>query len=96
MVEALASLENGLTAGFKGASHRSGREQWMLASIWSESNGGNRPLPAPIVVVARAGTSPDQLSPEAVKGILVNPIYTGLGPFPGWSRTRPGSGPAPS
>jgi hypothetical protein len=22
------------------------------------------------------------LSPEAVKGIIVNPIYTGLGPFP--------------
>ena len=29
-----------------------------------------------------AGTPPDQLSPEAVKGILVNPIYTGVGPFP--------------
>jgi hypothetical protein len=23
-----------------------------------------------------------ELSPEAVKGILVNPIYTGVGPFP--------------
>jgi hypothetical protein len=32
--------------------------------------------------LARAGTPPDQLSPEAVKGILVNPIYTGVGPFP--------------
>jgi hypothetical protein len=32
--------------------------------------------------VARAGTPPDQLSPGAVKGILVNPIYTGVGPFP--------------
>jgi hypothetical protein len=29
-----------------------------------------------------SGTPPDQLSPEAIKGILVNPIYTGLGPFP--------------
>ena len=54
----------------------------MLDSIWPESNGGNKPLPAPNVVVARAGTPPDQLSPEAVKGILVNPIYTGVGPFP--------------
>ena len=47
----------------------------MPDSIWPESNGGNKPLPAPNVVVARAGTPPDQLSPEAVKGILVNPIY---------------------
>jgi hypothetical protein len=54
----------------------------MLDSIWPESNGSNEPLPAPNVVVARAGTPPGQLSPEAVKGILVNPIYTGLGPFP--------------
>ena len=54
----------------------------MRNSIWPESNGGNKPLPAPNVVVARAGTPPDQLSPEAVKGILVNPIYTGLGLFP--------------
>jgi hypothetical protein len=54
----------------------------MLDSIWPLSNGGNKPLPAPNVVVARAGTPPDQLSPEAVKGILVNPIYAGLGPFP--------------
>jgi hypothetical protein len=54
----------------------------MRNFIWPESNGSNKPLPAPNVVVARAGTPPDQLSPEAVKGILVNPIYTGLGPFP--------------
>jgi hypothetical protein len=54
----------------------------MAHSIWPESNGGNKPLPAPNVVVARAGTPPEQLSPEAVKGILVNPIYAGVGPFP--------------
>ena len=54
----------------------------MLDSIWPEGNGGDKPLPAPNVVVARAGMPPAQLSPEAIKGILVNPIYTGLGPFP--------------
>ncbi len=54
----------------------------MVNSFWPESNGDNKPLPAPNVIVARAGTPPDQLSPEAIKGILVNPIYTGLGPFP--------------
>jgi hypothetical protein len=54
----------------------------MPNSLWPESNGGGEPLPAPNVVVARAGTPPQQLSPEAVKGILVNPIYTGVGPYP--------------
>ena len=54
----------------------------MLDSIWPGGNGGDKPLPAPNVVVARAGAPPEQLSPEAIKGILVNPIYTGLGPFP--------------
>jgi hypothetical protein len=33
----------------------------MLDSIWPEGNGGTRPLPAPNVVVARAGK-------EEVKG----------------------------
>jgi hypothetical protein len=54
----------------------------MLDSIWEEGNGSKQPLPAPNVVVARAGTPPEQLSPEAVRGILVNPIYAGVGPFP--------------
>ena len=54
----------------------------MLDSIWAEGNGSNKPLPAPNVVVARSGTPMHELSPEAVKGILVNPIYTGVGPFP--------------
>jgi hypothetical protein len=54
----------------------------MVNSFWPASNGGHEPLPAPNVVVARSGTPPEELTPEAVKGILVNPIYTGLGPFP--------------
>jgi len=51
----------------------------MADSIWPQNN---EPLPAPNVVVARAGTPLQELSPEAVKGILINPIYTGVGPFP--------------
>jgi hypothetical protein len=47
----------------------------MLDSIWAEGNGSNRPLPAPNVVVTRAGARLEELPPEAVKGILVNPIY---------------------
>src|SRR5262252_8906919 len=54
----------------------------MLDSIWPEGNGSNEPLPAPNVVVARGGARLDALPPEAVKGILVNPFYTGVGPFP--------------
>jgi hypothetical protein len=54
----------------------------MLGSIWPEGNGGDEPLPAANVVVARAGARLDELPPEALKGILVNPIYTGVGPFP--------------
>ncbi len=54
----------------------------MLNPIWPEGNGDDKPLPAPNVVVARSGTAPEELSPEAVKGILINPIYTGVGPFP--------------
>ena len=54
----------------------------MVNSIWPEGNGSESPLPAPNVVVARSGTPLDELSPGAVKGILVNPIYTGVGPFP--------------
>src|SRR5262249_42480091 len=57
-------------------------EEMMLDSIWPKSNGSNKPLPAPNVVVARAGTALEKLSPEVVKGILVNPIYTSFGPFP--------------
>jgi hypothetical protein len=54
----------------------------MVDSIWPEGNGTDQPLPAPNVTVARSGTRLEELAPEAVKGILVNPIYTGVGPFP--------------
>ena len=66
----------------------------MVDSIWPERNGGHPPLPAPNVVVARSGTPMHELSPAAVKGILVNPIYAGVGPFPqlvedeAWVRAR--------
>jgi len=39
----------------------------------------DKPLPTPNVIVANPL---DQLSPEAVRGMLINPIYTGVGPFP--------------
>jgi hypothetical protein len=54
----------------------------MVDSIWPESTGSRPPLPAPNVVVARSGMPMHELSPAAIRGILVNPIYTGVGPFP--------------
>jgi hypothetical protein len=54
----------------------------MADSMWPEGNGTGSPLPDPNVVVASSGTPLDELSPEAIKGILLNPIYTGVGPFP--------------
>src|SRR5215472_2144288 len=54
----------------------------MVNPIWPGNNGGHEPLPDPNVVVARAGARLEELPSEAVKGILVNPIYTGVGPFP--------------
>ena len=54
----------------------------MLDSIWPDGGASHKPLPAPHVVMARSGTPPEALTPEAVRGILVNPVYTGVGPFP--------------
>jgi hypothetical protein len=54
----------------------------MLDSIWPKGNGADKSLPKPNVVVAKSGTRPEELTPEAIRGILVNPIYAGLGPFP--------------
>ena len=54
----------------------------MVDFILPEGDGNQSPLPAPNVVVAMSGTPMHELTPEAIKGILVNPIYTGVGPFP--------------
>ena len=51
----------------------------MLNSIGPTGNGGHKPLPTPNVVVANPV---DQPSPEVIKGMLINPVYTGVGPFP--------------
>jgi hypothetical protein len=51
----------------------------MDDSIGPASNGGHKPLPAPNVIVANPL---DQPSPEAIRGMRLNPIHTGIGPFP--------------
>jgi hypothetical protein len=50
----------------------------MLDSIWSKDNGADKALPKPNVVVAKSGTRPEQWTPAAIRGMLVNPIYAGL------------------
>src|SRR5262249_54840541 len=54
----------------------------MMVNSGLEGNGNDRPLPTPNVVVARSGTPLHKFSPEAIRGVCINPIYTGLGPFP--------------
>ena len=53
----------------------------MIESLWPEANGPDRPLPRPNVVVPKSGTPLNEMTPESVKGILVNPIYAGVGPY---------------
>src|SRR5207237_4377291 len=50
--------------------------------LMAQGKDAQKPLPKPNVVVAKSGTPPHELTAEAVKGILVNPIYAGVGPFP--------------
>ena len=54
----------------------------MTNSLWPEGNGSGHPLPKPNVVVAKSRTPPDEMTPEAVKGLLLNPVYAGVGPYP--------------
>ena len=54
----------------------------MINSLWPEGNGSDDPLPKPNVVVAKSGTPPHEMTPEAIKGLLLNPIYAGVGPYP--------------
>jgi hypothetical protein len=54
----------------------------MINPFWPERDEHQSPLPLPNVVLARTGMPINELSPEALRGILVNPIYAGLGPFP--------------
>ncbi len=54
----------------------------MPNSLWPEGNGSDDPLPKPNVVVAKSGTPPHEMTPEAIKGLLLNPIYAGVGPYP--------------
>ena len=54
----------------------------MINSLWPEGNGSDDSLPKPNVVVAKSGTPPHEMTPEAIKGLLLNPIYAGVGPYP--------------
>jgi hypothetical protein len=54
----------------------------MVDSMHPEGNGAKKPLPKPNVVVARSETPSHEWTEEAVRGMVINPIYAGVGPFP--------------
>ena len=58
------------------------REIPMAESMRSVGNGANQPLPKPNMVVAKSGTSPHEMTQEAITGMVINPISTGIAPFP--------------
>jgi hypothetical protein len=54
----------------------------MAESLRPEGNGAKKPLPKPNVVVAKSGTPSHEWTEEAIRGMVINPIYAGVGPFP--------------
>ena len=48
----------------------------------NSTDGGQHGLPRPNVEWAPSGLPLTSMTAEAVKGILVNPLYAGAGPFP--------------
>jgi hypothetical protein len=48
----------------------------------SESDSGHKPLPSVTVKFARTGDL-GTMTPEKVRSLFCNPIYVGIGPFPG-------------
>lgn len=53
-----------------------------MAKNNSPTNGQNKELPQPNVEWVRSGTPPAAMTAAGVKGILVNPLNAGAGPFP--------------
>ncbi|MBI3464483.1 MAG: hypothetical protein HY000_15725 [Planctomycetes bacterium] len=54
----------------------------MIDSLWPQSHGSDRPLPEPTVEVPTNGTRLQGLTEAQIRGILTNPIYAGVGPYP--------------
>jgi hypothetical protein len=53
-----------------------------MAKNNSPTNGQKKELPQPNVEWVRGGTPPAAMTAAGVKGILVNPLNAGAGPFP--------------
>ena len=54
----------------------------MVSSLWPADGDDPSSLPKPNVEVARSGTPTEDWTPAAIQGVLMNPIYAGVGPFP--------------
>jgi hypothetical protein len=47
-----------------------------------QHNGMEKPLPKPNAKMKLSGSSMAQLTEEEVRGMIANPIYAGIGPYP--------------
>ena len=54
----------------------------MTGGPWPSNGDPTQELPQPTVEFARSGNSPDELTPAQIKGMVMNPVCAGLGPFP--------------
>ena len=54
----------------------------MVSNLWPADDCDPLSLPEPNVEVARSGTPPKEWTPAAIQGMLMNPIYAVVGPFP--------------
>ena len=58
------------------------RMEHPMAENAGPTNGQEKQLPVPDVEVAWSGTPAAAMTAAHVKGMLVNPLYAGVGPFP--------------
>ncbi|MHC1767026.1 MAG: hypothetical protein AB9869_22450 [Verrucomicrobiia bacterium] len=47
-----------------------------------QSNGSKKPLPKPNATMKLGGSSVQNFTEEEVRGMIANPIYAGIGPYP--------------
>ena len=47
-----------------------------------QHNGREKPLPKPNARMKLSGSNMAQLSEDEVRGMIANPIYAGIGPYP--------------
>jgi hypothetical protein len=54
----------------------------MVTFPWGNGNGNLPDLPEPDVEFVEGGTKPEDFTEAGIKGIVMNPVYAGIGKFP--------------